>query len=461
MSTFTVPPGDAGALRRVVSTVSTLSSTVGETRTDRLRTLGARAQAALPSGRVAAFAGAQGDATKATNAIGLSLVTVGGAIADWAAALEDAQQTVRDASSRHTHAQTLWRRARSTGEQELEQQYHQDMRDETTTAERAHGTLDETRRRVLTTLRGEVDLWVPDAPGSLQPVQAWQRAAVGAAPTAFTLNPQDLWDAYKNPDTQLAKDVVTKAIKGATKGYQVYGVLNYVRAPSLAAKAESKFLEARNVYQALKGSAPDLSDPKVYKAYLKAERGLLKAYVSNNPAEVRQAQWLFKRSRGLLGDMRALENARRFHPGLSTPEILGKAGRFDRLMRPVRAVTPLLSKVLGPLGVVGGAYDMYTAVTDPDLETDDRAARFVGGTATAVGGAVTTAMAFGVIATGPVGLTVVAVAGVVAVGCWAYENREAIAEGAKKIASTVTDGAKKLGDAVADGAKKVWKGLFG
>lgn len=461
MSTFTVPSGDPGALRRVVTTVSTLAGTVGETRSERLRSLGTRAASALPAARVAAFAGGRADAGKATDAVGLSLVTVGGAIADWAAALEEAQQAVRGASSRHAHAQTLWRRARSTGEAELERQYHQDMRDETTAADRAHGALDETRRRVVSTLRGEVDLWVPDAPSTIAPVTAWQRAAVGAAPTAFTLDPQALWDAYKNPDTQLAKDVVTKAIKGATKGYQVYGVLNYVRAPSLATKAESKFLEARNVYQALKGNAPDLSDPKVYKAYLKAERGMLKAYVSNNPAEVRQAQWLFKRSRGLLGDMRALENARRFHPGLSTPEIMGRAGRFDRLMRPVRAATPVLSKVLGPLGVVGGTYDMYTAVTDPDLQTDDRAARFVGGAATAVGGAVTTAMAFGVIATGPVGLTVVAVAGVVAVGAWVYENREAIAEGAKKVAGAVADGAKKVGGALADGAKKVWKGLFG
>lgn len=458
--TFSVPAGDPDALRRIVSSLSTASSTVGETRTDRLRSLGGDAEGALPSARVPDFAGARADAVQGAGAVGLSLVTVGSALGDWAAALDAAQSAVRDASRRHDEAEAASRRAATSGDAVLQEEHRRDMAAETRAADRALGALDEARRRVLGALRGEVDLWVPDG-GTLTPVTAWERAAVGAAPAAFALDPEQLAELYRNPDAQLAKDVVSKAVKGGLKGYQVYAAINYFRAPGLALKAERKYLEARNLYQALKGAAPDLSDPKVYKQYLKAERAMLKGFAGTDAADLRRAQWLFKRGRGLLGDARALENARRFYPGLTTPQIMGKLGRFDDLMRPMRAAAPMAAKVFGPLGVVGGGYDMYTAVTDPDLETDDRVARFTGGAAAAVGGAATTLMAFGVIATGPVGLTVVAVAGAVAVGAWVYENREAIAEGAKKVGSAIASGAEKVGDAVADGAKKVWKGLFG
>ncbi|WP_156044121.1 hypothetical protein [Cellulomonas sp. HZM] len=437
-----------------------MSTTVGDTRSARLRTVGARAQGALPTARVAAFAGAQADASKATGAIGLSLVTVSGALADWAEALETAQQAVRGASQRHEKAETSWRRARSLGEPDLQQQYHQDMVDESDTADRAHRTLDDARRRAVAALRGEVDLWVPDQ-SSLSPVKAWQRAAVGAAPASLTLDAGKLLEAYRDPDVELAQATLTHAIKGGTKGYQLYSVLNYLRAPALARKAEQKYLEARNVYQALKGAAPDLSDPAVYKAYLKAERAALKGYMSDAPAEVRRAQWLYKQSRGLLGDVKALERLRTLNPSLSTAEIVGTAGRFDKLTRPLRALSPLAGKVLGPLGVVTGGIDVYTAITDHSMATDDRVALGVGGAATAIGGGATALMAFGLVATGPVGLTVVAVAGVVAVGAWVYQNREAIADGAKKVGGAIASGAKAVGGAVADGAKKVWKGLFG
>jgi hypothetical protein len=460
VSTFKVPPGDSDALRRVVSTVSGLTRTVGETRADRLRALAGQAEGALPTARVAAFAGARADASQATGAVGLSLVTVGDALADWAEALETAQETIRDAGRRHSDAEVQWRRARSLGDQELQHEHHQDMLRETTTADRAQGALDDARRRAVTALRGEVDLWVPDT-SSLSPVKAWERAAVGALPAGLTLPAETLWDAYRNPDVTLAQGVVTHAVKGATKGYQVYNVLNYLRAPALTAKSEKKYLEARNIYQALKGAAPDLGNPAVYKTYLAAERDVLKAFVSTSPAEVRQAQWLYKQSRGLLGDARALERLQTLNPALSTAEIVGTAGRFERLARPLRALSPLAAKVLGPVGVVTGGLDVYTAVTDDSMATDDRVARGVGGAATVVGAGATTLMAFGLIATGPVGLTVVAVAGVIAVGAWVYENREAIADGAKKVGGAIADGAKAVGGAVADGATKIWKGLFG
>lgn len=457
---LTVPAGDPDTLRRVVTTISTLARTVGERRGDRLTSLGGTAESALPPARVAAFASARADAVKGTGAVGLSLTTVGSALGDWAAALETAQTTIRGAARRHAEAETAWRRARSLGEADLQELYRQDMVAEARTADGARSTLDEARRLALGALRGEIDLWVPDG-GTLRPVEAWQRAAVGAAPARLALDPRALWDAYRNPDAQLAKDAVLKAVKGATKGYQLHNILTYVRAPGLTVRSERKFLEARNLYQAIKGSAPDLTNRSVYRSYLRAERAMLRAYVGNDSAAVRRAQILYKQARGLLGDARALQQVRTMNPGLTAAQVVGRPGRFDALARPLRALSPLAARVLGPLGVVTGGLDVHTAITDDSMDTDDRVARGVGGAATVVGGGATALMAFGVIATGPVGIGVVAVAGVVAVGSWVYENREAIAEGARKAGSAIASGAKKVGGAIAGGAKKAWKGLFG
>lgn len=454
MSTFTVPAGDPDALRRSVSTVATLSTTVGDTRHTRLTTLGGQAANALPAARVAEFAAAGTDAAAGLSGIGLSLVTVGGALADWAAALESAQDTIRSEAGKHAHAQTAWRQARSMGEAELQEQHHDDMVAATRAADRARGALDEVRRRVVAVLTGEIDLWAPGA-SSLGPVEAWRRAAVGNAPTGVALDPGQLVDAYQNPDVQLAKDVVSKTVKAGTKAYALYGVLKFQRAPALALKAEQNYLKARDVYQGI-NSLANPTDPALAKAFGKAEVKLGAAVVDNVDPELRRARWIYSQSRGFVGEAAALQRAAAFAPDASAAQIVGKLGRFDAVMRPVRAVMPFASKVLGPLGVVSGGYDVYTALTDETLATDDAVARGVGGGAAMVGGAVMTAMAFGLMVT-PVGAAVVAVAGVVAVGCWVYENREAIAEGATKAAEWVGDTAKD----VADGAKKVWEGLFG
>ncbi|ROS23935.1 hypothetical protein [Cellulomonas sp. PhB150] len=459
MSTFTVPTGDPGALRSAASTVATLATTIGETRGNRLTTLGGQAAGALPAARVAAFSAARSDAAKAAGSVGLSLVTVRGALADWAEALETAQDSIRGAQSRHAHAETLWRRARATGDTDLVDAYHDDMVAETRTAERAHDALDAARRTVASTLHGEIDTWVPNA-GSLTPMKAWQRAAVTNSPSGVNLAADDLLDAYRNPDTQLAKNVVTHAVKAGTKAWSLYGTLKFVRAPGLALKAEKEFMDARGAYQAITNGPFNVLDPQSLKAYQAAERALGKTIGSSLPADVRQAQWIYKQSRGFIGEAAALQRASAFAPEASAAQIVGKLGRFESAMRPVRAAMPFASKVLGPLGVVAGGYDMYTAVTDSSMATDDRVARGLGGVATATGGVLMTAMAFGAMVT-PVGAAIVAVAGVVAVGCWVYENREAIADGAKKAAGWVGDRAKDVGGAVADGAKKVWKGLFG
>ncbi|WP_028045503.1 hypothetical protein [Cellulomonas sp. URHE0023] len=458
MSTFSVPTGDPDALRRVVSGVATLSSAVGDTRSGRLSTLGGQAAGALPTARVAAFAAARSDAAAGTGAVGLSLVTVGGALADWADALEAAQDTIRSESSKHFQAETSWRRARSMGEAELQDQHHDDMLAASRAADHANDALEAARRRVVDALAGQVDLWAPGA-ATLGPVEAWRRAAVGNAPSGLALDAGDLVDAYKNPDVALTTAVVTKAVKAGVKAYGIYGILKYQRAPSLALKAEQNYLKARGIYQEI-NSLANPTDPSLATKFSAAEKALGKAIGKDVPAELRRAQWIYKQSRGFVGETTALQRAAAFAPEANAAQIVGNVGRFESAMRPIRAVMPFASKVLGPLGVVSGGYDMYTAATDDTLAAGDRSAHMLGGLATVVGGGLMTAMAFGAMVT-PVGAAVVAVAGVVAVGCWAYENREAIADAATKAAGWVGDTAKDVGGAVADGAKKVWKGLFG
>lgn len=464
MTTFTLPLGSPDGLRGVATSVSALSSTVGETRADTLRTAGDTAVAALPLARVAAFAAARGDATQATSALGLSLVSVGGALVEYADALEIAQQAVSDAATRHDDAEMMWRAARNSGDTEVAEDYLAAMRRESTAAEDAKADLSTVRQRVTTTLTCEVDVWCPGG-GTLTPVQAWQQAATGMLPPGVVIGAQDLYDIYTNPDVALAKETATKATKVATKGYALYGMLNYLRAPALSKAAEAKLLMTQSAYQAIKGAAPDLKNPKVYKEYLKAERAMLKAFTSDNPADVLKAQRHYAMLRGLTGDAKALSTVSGVHPTLTTAEIVGKAGKFDSVMRPIRAVGPIAAKVLGPLSIGMGAYDIYTAVTDSSMATDNRVARAIGGTASVVGGVLTTAVAFGLVAN-PVGLTVIAGAAVVAGGAWIYENREAIVDGAQRLGSWIAgteaaDVVKEKATAVADTAKKVWKGLFG
>lgn len=453
MTAFTVPPGNPEGLRSVVNRVSQLSSTIGETRNDKIRSAGETAAGALPTARVAAFAAARGDAEKATSAVGLSLVSVGGALASYADALESAQKAVRDASSRHQEAETQWRRARNAGDTELAEEHQRDMNREETAAENARADLVTARNQATSALGAELDVWVPGG-GALTPVQAWQQATTGMLPAGTTIDPQQLVDLYNNPDVTLAKDTASSLVKAATKGYALYGLVNYVRSPALSQRAEAKLLKTRDLYQALKGAAPDLSDPKAYKAYMKAERAMLKAYTSSNPADVMRAQRHFKLLRGLQGEANALASVARSHPSLTPAQIRGVPGRFDNLMRPVRAVGPVAARIMGPVSVLTGGLDIYSAVTDSTLETDDRVARFVGGSASVVGGVATTLVAFGLVAN-PVGLAVVAGAGVIAAGAYIYENREAIVDGAKRLGSAIAE------SPVGDAAKKVWKGLFG
>jgi len=449
VSTFPVPAGDPAGLRAVVSRLSSLAGTVGETRGTRLRTLGERAEGALPAARVAAFAGARGQAGTATSALGVSLVAVGGALADYADALETSQHEVRGAGDRFDAAQARSRTADAAGDVATAQSGRLAMAQESAAVDAVRQGLLAARQRVAGALRAEVDAWVPDA-GALSPVQAWERAAADLLPPGVRIPAETLRDVYTDPDVTLAREAFTEAKTAALKGYQLLTVVGYARLTAQALAAERRLETALGVYQDLKGAAPDLDDPLEHARYLEAEREALRVWGESRqaPGDLQRAQSLYKLLRGFQGEAGALAGAAARFPSVAS-DAIATAGRLDRLMRPVWTAAPLVGRVLGPVSVLTGGWDVYTAVTDDSRPVDDRVAHGLGGLAGVAGGAATTLLAVGLIAN-PVGVTVVAAAGVVAVGCWAYENREAIADGAGRAAG-----------AVGHAATKVWKGLFG
>lgn len=121
------------------------------------------------------------------------------------------------------------------------------------------------------------------------------------------------------------------------------------------------------------------------------------------------------------------------------------SGRLGGLLR---TVGPTMGKVLGPLGVLTGAYDVYAGIRDGDY------LRAAGGGLGALSGGLATAAAFGV-ALGPVGIGVMAVAGIAAAGIAIYQNWDAITGAVSDIGGAIADGASAVGGAIADGAGEV------
>ncbi|APH01752.1 MULTISPECIES: hypothetical protein [Janibacter] len=117
----------------------------------------------------------------------------------------------------------------------------------------------------------------------------------------------------------------------------------------------------------------------------------------------------------------------------------------------LRATGPTLGKVLGPLGVITGGIDLVQGIREGDY------LRAAGGGLGALSGGLATAAAFGV-ALGPVGIGVMAVAGIAAAGIAIYQNWDAISGALSDAGGAIVDGAKAVGGAIADGAGAVADG---
>ena len=107
----------------------------------------------------------------------------------------------------------------------------------------------------------------------------------------------------------------------------------------------------------------------------------------------------------------------------------------------LRTVGPTLGKVLGPLGVVTGGIDLVQGIREGDY------LRAAGGGLGALSGGLATAAAFGV-ALGPVGIGVMAGAGLAAAGIAIYQNWDSISGAISDAGSAIANGAQKVADGV-------------
>lgn len=474
MTDFSIPPGDPGSLDKAAGTVSSSASTIGSNRRSSLNTASNHAGAALPRMRVADFSAASSTTTKTIDTVAMSLGTVSGALSAYASALKSAQDTIRQAGTDYRSAHTSWLTAKHAGEDDLAQSYARQMQQHETTADNARRDLKTSEDSVASILSGEIGVWVPG--GADSPLHAWQAASAGILPQEIRLDPEQLKEAYQS--LKLPKQAVSNAAKIGSKGWQAWKLLGYFRAVPIAAKAEEEFAKAKLDYQLIKNFAPDLSDKSVYSSYIKAEKALLDAFSKNWSADAIKAQREFGFLRGLVGDTKAMERLKTLYPGLSETEITGTVGRFARLMGPVRAVSPWLNRVLAPLAIVTGGLDIYSGITDTSAPADIRWARGIGGLGSVAAGGATLLVMAGLLSN-PVGWGIIIGGSAVAVGAWAYQNREAIWNGMKwtggKIAAgaeaaghgiatgaeAVGHGLEDAGGAIADGAGKVWHGIFG
>lgn len=452
MSVFARPPGSPDRLQEVAASISTLAETVGGTRSDRLAAISRSVVSGLPTARIPDYSGASGTVKDATQAVGMSFSTIARALGDYAEGLRTAQQRVTQASEAYGTAQDRWRMARSMGEEELAQDYQQAMSRERGSAEDARSDLAEAERRAAGTLSGEVDVWVPDL-SSADPASAWAQASANLLPQDISIDQQELKDFYADIDPALVAggQLLMKTVTASLKGKQIYEVLSYARAAGLARRSEDKFLKARQAYQNIKGASPDLSNRSVYRQYMKAERQMLKAYAGRNPADVRRAQQLYRWLAGMRGESRALELVKNRY-GLPPRTITGPAPtRFAGVRGLVAKGLPLFNKVMGPVALVTGGLDVWSAATDDTQSTGHRWAQGVGGVATMVGGGTTVLMVAGLVSN-PIGWAVLGVSGAVAIGTWAYRNWDSVVDTGEKLWEGAKDVGSKVGGFV--------KGLF-
>lgn len=120
----------------------------------------------------------------------------------------------------------------------------------------------------------------------------------------------------------------------------------------------------------------------------------------------------------------------------------------SRLGGLLRATGPTLGKFLGPAGVIAGGFDLVQGVREGDY------LRATGGGLGALSGGLATAAAFGV-ALGPVGIGIMAGAGIAAAGIAIYQNWDSISGALTDAGGAIADGARDI----ADGARDIADGV--
>lgn len=450
MSTFSRPQGDPGGIRDGASRLTGLAERVGGTRLDTLFSAGSSAEAALPTRRVADFQGLYQDGAGAMEEAAQVFADVAAALADYADALETVQSAVDTANDGYAEAHDLWTLARNTGETEMESQARSDMSRHRGNASDAQDTFDEEASRARSTLSGLATTWSPDGADS-SAVDAWGAATAAILPQQVGLTPDQI-EAIYNGETapQVLFDTGKNVQKGLVNGWYTWQAIAIGRDTA----AYNRTAQAIRDTRGQGGSARSRLKT------LRRQQGLAGAHR------------YYGSMRRLQLDRTALGNAQERYPraggsrhrhveirdgvarnSSARPGLLTRIGN-SRVASGMRAG----GRLLAPLGVATGGYDVYRAIRGGDgMSTTDRLVVGAGGFGGAAAGAVASYALLAGAALGPVGLGVIAVGGAIAAGAWIYENREAIGNAAK----SVYEGAKNLGKGAKNLGKKVWKGLFG
>lgn len=447
--TLTVPSGSPASLTARASTLTTLAGTVA-TRMETLTTRRDAAIAALPTRRVPDFRAAAGDADKAMEGGALGLTAVARHMRSYADSLDGTQTVVREVNRRIGSLQSQISTARSVEDWDEVNRLQGEVGRERNVGEDALDDLRRARRTAISDLNGEAELWAPGS-ASMAPVEAWVLASAAIVPAEIGIDRNGLRQAWRGVDADDLRQIAQQANKAktaGTRGWQLYQLSSYAAVALLNRNVEAQYAAARSAYNLALGTPGDL------RGVVRAEKNLIRALnrlVAQPVTQTSQAQRLYGLYESLVGKDKAWDLVHQRYPTVPGDSIRPMRNPLmTRVNRITRTVGPVASKIMGPVSVFLGARDMYSGAFDSTLPGDVRVARFVGGAGSVAAGAATTAIAFGLIAATPVGVGVIAVGSAIALGAWAYENREAIAETARDV-----------GGAVVDGAKKVWGWLSG
>lgn len=453
MTIFTRPSGDPGGIRAGASSLTRLAERVGGTRLDVLLTAGGDAEAALPTRRVADFQGLRQDGATALEEAAQVFADVAGALADYADALETAQSQIDTANNGYDEAQSLLRLARSTGEAEMESQALTDLSRHRGNGNAAEETFSQAESRARSALVGLATTWSPEG-ASTSAVDAWAASTAAIIPQEVGLDPEQVRAVARGDSApQVLLDAGNNLKKALTNGWYAWTAIAISRDTAAYNRVAAAILESRGQGRSVRSAmmAQRRSDGLAgAHRYYKSMRRL-----QADRAALGNAQARYPRSQGTrhrYGEIRS-GVARNGTPQTGLRGAMGRFGN-SRVMSLARAG----GRVLAPLGAVTGGYDIYRALRGGEgMSTTDRVVTGLGGAGgLAAGGLATYALVAGV-ALGPVGLGVIAVGGAVAAGAWLYNNREAVADAAKK----AVDVGKKAFEGAKDVGKKIWKGIFG
>lgn len=460
MGLVTAPSGDPGAIRDVAEHLDGMAETLSGTRVTELAEQSAVVDEAIPDRRAPEFAALSIDGALLIEESSEVMAGVAGKLAEYADVLEGAQKAIAAAIDGHEKARSNRDSASLYAEPELAAAFEDDMREHADAGLAAREAYDAEVAEITAGLAGLGEMFIP-ADGATAPVDAWSQTVIALLPPGFTATVDQMNDWYTDGDPSKQDmlrvgNAVKDLVADSVHTYQGIGLIGSERALEKVDAAWSRVrdlgIDDGRVDARLRGTS--LSAAHLYFTELRNYRAPTPALVTahgryaTNPAGVAMFA-LQDVQAGRIGDPP--------QPGLGArvSDGLGRAGAFA-------------NRVLGPLGMITGPWDMYRAFTSDDMSATDRTVTGIGGLATTGAGTAVAASLTGVIALTPVGLTLVGIAGLVGTGAWVHQNWDTVVDAGGWVVDRGRDAiswaADKGGDLVGglgNLGQRAWNGLFG